>query len=90
VDASGEVVITSSSADELSQESDEVGGSYFTHYLLSGLRGAADTSGDGEVTLDEAYRYVYYLLDHDGDEFDEERGDADECTFLQREEVREL
>ncbi len=60
VDASGEVLITSSAADELSQESDEVGGSYFTHYLLSGLRGAADASGDGTVTLDEAYRYVYH------------------------------
>jgi len=60
VDASGEVVITSSAADELSQESDEVGGSYFTHYLLSGLRGAADASGDGSVTLDESYRYVYH------------------------------
>jgi len=60
VDASGEVLIASSAADELSQESDEVGGSYFTHYLLSGLRGAADASGDGTVTLDEAYRYVYH------------------------------
>jgi len=60
VDARGEVVITSSAADEASQESDEVGGSYFTHYLLSGLRGDADTSGDGEVTLDEAYRYVFH------------------------------
>ena len=60
VDARGEVLISSSAADELSQESDEVGGSYFTHYLLSGLRGAADASDDGEVTLDEAYRYVYH------------------------------
>jgi len=59
-DARGEVLITSSAADEASQESDEVGGSYFTHYLVSGLRGDADTSGDGAVTLDEAYRYVYH------------------------------
>jgi hypothetical protein len=59
-DARGEVVITSSSADEASMESDEVGGSYFTHYLLSALRGAADASRDGEVTLEEAYRYVYH------------------------------
>jgi hypothetical protein len=59
-DVRGEVVITSSAADEASQESDEVGGSYFTHYLISALRGAADTSGDGAVTLDEAYRYVYH------------------------------
>lgn len=60
VDARGEVVITSSAADEASQESDEVGGSYFTHYLLSGLRGDADADSDGEVTLDEAYRYVFH------------------------------
>jgi hypothetical protein len=60
VTAKGEVVITSSASDEASQESDEIGGSYFTHYLLSGLRGAADESGDGEVTLEEAYRYVYH------------------------------
>lgn len=60
VTARGEVVITSSASDEASQESDEIGGSYFTHYLLSGLRGAADESGDGEVTLEEAYRHVYH------------------------------
>ncbi len=59
-DARGEVLITSSAADEASQESNEVGGSYFTHYLVSGLRGDADASGDGAVTLDEAYRYVYH------------------------------
>lgn len=60
VTASGEVVITSSASDEASQESDEIGGSYFTHYLVSALRGAADSTGDGEVTLEEAYRYVYH------------------------------
>ncbi len=60
VKASGEVVITSSASDEASQESDEIGGSYFTHYLVSALRGAADDSGDGVVTLEEAYRYVYH------------------------------
>lgn len=59
-DAMGEVVITSSAEDELSQESDDVGGSWFTHFLLSGLRGAADESLDGVVTLEEAYRYVYH------------------------------
>jgi hypothetical protein len=59
-DARGEGVITSSAADEASQESDEVGGSYFTHYLISGLRGDADATGDGEVTLEEAYRYVFH------------------------------
>jgi hypothetical protein len=55
----GFALITSSSEDELSQESAEVRGSYFTHYLVSALRGAGDASGDGNVTLDEAYWYTY-------------------------------
>jgi uncharacterized caspase-like protein len=59
VDVRGYAFITSSSADEASQESARVGGSYFTHHLVSGLRGAADQSGDGRVSLDEAYRHAY-------------------------------
>jgi hypothetical protein len=55
----GFALITSSAADELSQESAEIRGSFFTHCLVSALRGAGDTSGDGKVTLDEAYRYTY-------------------------------
>jgi len=58
--ASGQVVITSSSSDEASQESDEIGGSYFTHFLTSGLLGAADGNADERVTLEEAYQYVYH------------------------------
>ena len=55
----GAVFLTSSSAAEDSQESDEIKGSFFTHALVSGLLGAADANGDGRVTLDEAYRYAY-------------------------------
>jgi hypothetical protein len=55
----GLAVMASSSAQELSQESDELHSSYFTHHLLVGLRGAADADGDGRVSLDEAYRYAY-------------------------------
>ncbi|TFG63204.1 MAG: caspase family protein [Spirochaetales bacterium] len=54
----GQVYLTSSSADEASQESDEIGASYFTHALVSGLRGAADVSQDGRVTIHEAYQYA--------------------------------
>ncbi len=57
--AQGTVIITSSTGDENSQESDEIGGSYFTHYLVSGLYGAADHNRDEVVTLAEAYDYVY-------------------------------
>ncbi len=55
----GAVVLTSSSASEDSQESDDLKGSFFTHYLVSGLVGAADADADGRVTLNEAYRYAY-------------------------------
>lgn len=57
--ASGRVVITSSAEWEDSQESDRLGGSFFTMHLASGLRGAADGDDDGQVTLAEAYRYVF-------------------------------
>ena len=55
----GAVFLTSSSASEDSQESDELKGSFFTQALLSGLLGAADEDGDGKVTLREAYAYAY-------------------------------
>ncbi|QDE90104.1 ICE-like protease [Myxococcus xanthus] len=64
VDASsavrGHAILTSSSEDEVSQESDRIGGSFFTHNLVSGLRGAADVSGDGRVTLHEAYQFAFH------------------------------
>ncbi len=58
-DAKGLVILTSSASDEDSQESDAIGGSYFSHHLVSGLLGGADRSGDGQVTLFEAYAYAY-------------------------------
>jgi hypothetical protein len=57
--AEGFAFLTSSSADESSQESDRIAASYFTHSLVAGLRGAADSVGDGRVTLNELYRYAY-------------------------------
>ncbi|MBN1204180.1 MAG: caspase family protein [Myxococcaceae bacterium] len=56
----GHAILTSSSADEASQESDRVGGSFFTHHLISGLRGAADVTRDGRVTLNEAYQFAFH------------------------------
>jgi hypothetical protein len=55
----GYAILTSSSESESSQESDRVGGSFFTNALNSGLRGAADASRDGKVTLHEAYQFAY-------------------------------
>jgi hypothetical protein len=59
VATSGEALITSSAADESALESKELGGSFFSHHLVSGLRGAADSSGDGRVTLAEVYQYAF-------------------------------
>ena len=55
----GHAFLTSSSENETAQESDRIRASYFTHYLVSGFRGAADTSGDGKVTLSEAYQFAF-------------------------------
>jgi hypothetical protein len=55
----GRVVMTSSGPDEYAQESDSYRGSYFTHHLISALKGAADASQDGLITLQEAYAYAY-------------------------------
>jgi hypothetical protein len=57
--SSGYAIITSSSENELSQESREIHGGIFTHYLISALRGAADVTNDGKVTLSEAYDYAF-------------------------------
>jgi hypothetical protein len=55
----GHAFLTSSAADEVAQESDRVGGSFFTHYLLSAMRGAADLSRSGRVTLTDAYAFAF-------------------------------
>lgn len=56
----GHVTITSAGQNEVAQESDQLRSSFFTHHLLSGMRGAADRDGDHEVSLDELYRYAYH------------------------------
>jgi len=55
----GFAFMTSSSSLEASQESGKLKGSFFTHHLISGLRGAADMTQDGMITLSEAYQYAY-------------------------------
>jgi hypothetical protein len=55
----GMALLTATSANEDAQESDELRGSFFTHALVSGLLGAADSDGNGSVVLEEAYRYAY-------------------------------
>ncbi|MBA3502933.1 MAG: caspase family protein [Myxococcota bacterium] len=60
LDATGVAVLASSSGSELSQESEQLKSSYFTHHLLVGMRGAGDANSDGIVSVDEAYRYAYH------------------------------
>ncbi len=60
----GRVVLTATDATQYAWEGDQVIGeaenSVFTHYMIDGLKtGAADTDGDGQITLDELYDYVY-------------------------------
>lgn len=55
----GQVILSSSSSTENAQESDLFGASIFTFHLVNALRGSADISADGRVTLAEAYQYTY-------------------------------
>ncbi|QSQ22999.1 caspase family protein [Pyxidicoccus parkwayensis] len=54
----GFAILSSSAAGESAQESDSLQGSFFTHHLVAALRGVADTSADGLVSLAEAYQYA--------------------------------
>ena len=58
VDTEGTALVSSSSGIENAHEALDVHGSFFTHYLAAGLRGAADQTGDGNVTLAEAFDYA--------------------------------
>ncbi len=59
IEVEGTALIASSTANESSQESDRLRGSFFSHHLVNALRGAADRNGDGVVTLSEAYEYAH-------------------------------
>jgi uncharacterized caspase-like protein len=58
--ARGRAIFTASEAGEQSQESKKWGGGHgvFTYFLLEGLKGKADTNGDGIVSLGEAMDYT--------------------------------
>ena len=60
----GRTVLTASDATQYSFEGNQAHGqavqSVFTRYLVEGLRdGRADLDGDGDISLDELYGYVY-------------------------------
>lgn len=54
----GKIILTASGANEVSAESDELQHGIFTHFLIKGLQGQADSDGDGLITVDEVYTYV--------------------------------
>jgi hypothetical protein len=54
----GSALIASSSGVESAHESDLLQGSFFTYHFAAALRGAGDQSGDGTVTLTEAFEYA--------------------------------
>lgn len=57
--ASGLAIVTSTGPLSAARESASFGGGVFSRSLITGLRGSADENGDGEITLDEAYRYAF-------------------------------
>ena len=56
----GKAIITASDVNESSQESPRWGGGHgvFTHFLLEGMGGTADSNVDSVVTVGELFRFV--------------------------------
>ena len=54
----GRAIVTASRSSEVSLEVPELGHGLFTHFLVQGLRGAADLDRDGIVSLQELYQYL--------------------------------
>ncbi len=54
----GTALIMSSKSEETSLESSGLRQGVFTHYLIRGMKGEADTNGDFLVSVDELYRFV--------------------------------
>jgi uncharacterized caspase-like protein len=55
----GTAFLLSSKSEEFSLESQGLRQGIFSHYLVEGLKGEADSNQDKLVTLDELYTYVY-------------------------------
>jgi caspase domain-containing protein len=59
----GRFVLTASDATQFAWEGDKAFGetqnSLFTHFLVKGLEGEADSDSDGNITVDELYDYAF-------------------------------
>jgi uncharacterized caspase-like protein len=56
--AKGRAIVSAARPNEVSLELADLGHGLFTHYVLEGLKGAADSNGDAIVTVQELYEYV--------------------------------
>lgn len=54
----GRVIISSSSANEVSKEDDNLKHGIFSYYLLEGLKGKADHNTDGIITISELFSFL--------------------------------
>jgi hypothetical protein len=63
-DLAGVVTLASSTAKESSQIWDDKQQSLFSYWLNQGLRGNADADSNGEVDVDELYKYVFRRVTH--------------------------
>jgi hypothetical protein len=55
----GVVTMQSAGPGEVALESMRLRSGLFSHYLISGLRGAADRDSDGRISVNEAYDFAY-------------------------------
>lgn len=56
---SGSIYLTASSGSDFAYESQKLGGGIFSTNIVNGLRGKADSNGDGVVTATELYEYAF-------------------------------
>ena len=52
-------VMTAAKSDEVGWDTSEYQMAVFTHFLIKGLGGAANRDGNGYITIQELYYYVY-------------------------------
>lgn len=57
--SSGSAIIMSSKSEETSLESAGLRQGVFSHFMMRGLKGEADADGDGFITIQELYDYIY-------------------------------
>ena len=58
----GKMILTASSANQVSHELPEYGHGVFTYFLLEALEGKADYDKDGIVTVNETHQYVSKMV----------------------------